>query len=414
MKNAIRNLDLMLPSWMPRMAFAAQGQAPVGDVLIVIFQRGAMDGLNALVPVGDSDYYRSRKTIAIAQPKPGDARSAIELDGFFGLHPALGALKPVWDDGALAPIHACGSPDPTRSHFDAMDVMERGVPNEKMSNLGSGWIGRHLATLNTGNTSPVRAVGMGNMLQASLRGPVTATVLKSIVDFHIKGAGGRNITMLQQTLSKMYAMPGGGLGNDDVLRSAANDVEKTIALLAKTNIGTYKPANGAEYPRGDFGNGMMQVAQLIRAEVGLEVAAIDIGGWDTHINQGGADGQMARLLKELGDTLGAFYLDMRERMKNVTVVTMSEFGRRVEENASGGTDHGHANAMFVMGGNVVGHKVHGSWPTLAPGKLNNGDLALTTDYRDVLGEILTKRVGNTKTNDVFPGFALTAPSIVHA
>ena len=399
---------------MPRLAFAPVGQAPRGDVLVVVFQRGAMDGLNALVPVGDSDYYRNRKTLAIAQPKTTDPKSAIALDGFFGLHPSLGALKSVWDNGALAPIHACGSPDPTRSHFDAMDVMERGVPNEKSSSLGSGWIGRHLATLNTGNNSPLRAVGMGTMLQTSLRGQVSATVLKSIVDFHLHGGAGRNIGAMQQTLSLMYANPAIGLGNDEVLRSASNDIDQTLALLSKTNLTSYKPDHGAEYPKGDFGNGMMQIAQLAKAEVGLEVAAIDIGGWDTHINQGGADGQMSRLLKELGDALGAFYADMRDRMNKVTVVTMSEFGRRVEENASGGTDHGHANAMFVMGGSVVGHKVHGVWPTLANDKLDRGDLALTTDYRNVLGEILAKRLGNPGVEQVFPGFAPKFSGIVTA
>jgi uncharacterized protein (DUF1501 family) len=397
-----------LPAWMPRLSFAPANQAPRGDVLVVIFLRGAMDGLNALVPVGDSDYYRNRKAIAIAQPKTGDDKSAIALDSFFGLHPALRSLKPVWDDGMLAPIHACGSPDPTRSHFDAMDTMERGTPGQK--SLGSGWLGRHLTSLQNGNTSPLRAVGMGTMLQASLRGPVSATVLKSIADFHLKGRDAAQVTQLQQTLSALYA--GGQPGVDDALRSAAGDIESTIGLLQKVNATKYVPANGAQYPQGDFGLGMMQVAQLIKAEVGLEVAAIDFGGWDTHINQGGAEGQMARLLKELGDALGAFHADLRDRMKQITVTTMSEFGRRVEENAAGGTDHGHANCMFVMGGNVAGGKVHGVWPGLTKDKLDRGDLALTTDYRNVLGEILTKRVGNPRMNDVFPGFNFAFQGIV--
>lgn len=399
---------ITLPSWMPRLAFAPQNQAPRGDVLVVLFLRGAMDGLNALVPMGDSDYYRNRKALAIAQSKPGDDKSAIALDNFYGLHPALRGLKSAWDDGMLAPIHACGSPDPTRSHFDAMDTMERGTPGLK--SLGSGWLGRHLGTLQNGNSSPLRAVGMGTMLQASLRGPVSATVLKSISDFHLKGKDSAQVAQIQTTLSALYA--GIDAPVDETLRSAAGDIDTTIGLLKKLTAIKYVPGNGAQYPGGEFGLGMQQVAQLIKAEVGLEVAALDLGGWDTHINQGAAEGQMARLLKELGDGLGAFHADLRERMKRVTVVTMSEFGRRVEENASGGTDHGHANCMFLMGGNVVGGKVHGAWPTLAKASLDNGDLALTTDYRDVLGEVLSKRTGNTKLSEVFPGFAFNFKNLL--
>lgn len=391
-------LKINLPSWMPRLAFAPQGQAPRGDVLVCVFQRGAMDGLNALVPVGDSNYYRNRSKLAISQPKTGDSKSAIALDNFFGLHPALKGLKPIWDAGQLAPIHACGSPDPTRSHFDAMQYMEAGAPGNK--SLGTGWLGRHLMTLNNGNTSPLRAVGMGTMLPSSLRGSVSATVMKSIVDFHLKGNAAQAAT-IQQTLMAMYAAPENG---DALLKQSATEIEATVKLLSKVNVASYSPASGAKYPSGDFGTGMMQVAQLIKAEVGLEVACIDIGGWDTHINQGGAEGQMARLLTELGDTLGAFHADLGDKMKNVLVVTMSEFGRRVEENGSGGTDHGHANAMFLLGGGVVGRKVHGAWPGLAKENLDNGDLALTTDYRDVLSEIISKRLSNAKIAEIFPNY----------
>lgn len=392
---------------MPRLAFAPQGQAPRGDVLVCVFQRGAMDGLNALVPVGDSNYYRNRPKLAIAQPKPGDAKSAIALDSFFGLHPALKGLKPVWDAGQLAPVHACGSPDPTRSHFDAMQYMEAGAPGNKT--LGTGWLGRHLMTLNTGNTSPLRAVGMGTMLPASLRGSSSATVMKSIVDFHLKGNAAQ-AAAAQQTLMALYAAPENG---EALLKQSATEIEATIKLLSKVNVASYSPANGAKYPSSDFGTGMMQIAQLIKAEVGLEVACIDSGGWDTHINQGGAEGQMARLLAELGDSLGAFHTDMGDKMKRVLVVTMSEFGRRVEENGSGGTDHGHANAMFLLGGGVVGGKVHGTWPGLAKENLDNGDLALSTDYRDVLSEIISKRLGNANLADIFPNYTAKFRSVVN-
>lgn len=387
-----------LPSWMPRLAFAPQGQAPRGDVLVCVFQRGGMDGLHALVPVGDSDYYRLRPELAIPQPKPGDDKSAIDLDGFFALHPALRTLKPIFDAGMLAPIHACGSPDPTRSHFDAMDTMERGTPGAK--SLDTGWLGRHLATLNNGNTSPLRAVGIGSMLQAALRGPVPATALKSIADFHYKGRQ-RDLAQFQSTLMALY----GAADVEPSVNKAAMQVEDTIQLLSKVNVATYQPANGATYPTGEFGRGLMQIAQLIKAEVGLEVACMDIGGWDTHANQGGAEGQLAYLLAEFGQGLAALWQDMGDTIKNVTVVTMSEFGRRAAENGSRGTDHGHANAMFLMGGNVIGGKVHGDWPTLASEKLvGSGDLALTTDYRDVLSEVLSKRLGNRAVGDVFPDY----------
>jgi uncharacterized protein (DUF1501 family) len=398
---------MALPNWMPRLAFAPQGQAPRGDVLVCIFQRGAMDGLNALVPVGDSDYYRMRQNIAIPEPKSSDDKSAIDLDGFFALHPGLKGLKPAWDDGLLAPVHAVGSPDPTRSHFDAMQYMEAGTPGSKTTTTG--WLGRHLTTLNNGNTSPVRAVGMGNILQASLRGPVSATVLQSIADFHLRGKP-EAVQRIQETLYSLYTSPG---QKEPALKTAAEDINRTIALLSKINVTDYAPANGAEYPKTDFAKSMTQIAQLIKADVGLEVACIDVGGWDTHANQGGADGQLARLLKDVGDTLGAFYADMRDRMKSVLVVTMSEFGRRVEENAAGGTDHGHANCMFLMGGNVVGRKVHGVWPGLAEENLHEGlDLKLTTDYRDVLGEIIAKRLNNKAVSQIFPNYTPSYRGIV--
>jgi uncharacterized protein (DUF1501 family) len=404
-----RNIHPALPSWMPRLAFAPQGQAPRGDVLVCIFQRGAMDGLNAVVPVGDSEYYRVRKAIAIAEPNTNDAKRAIGLDSFFALHPALAGLKPAWDEHTLAIVHAVGSPDPTRSHFDAMQYMEAGTPGSKTTTTG--WIGRHLQTLNNGNTSPVRAVGMGNIMQASLRGPVPATVLQSIADFHLRGKP-EAVQQIQQTLYSLYTAPS---QSEPTLKQAAIDIDRTIKLLSKIDVTTYAPANGAQYPKGEFAMALQQVAQLIKADVGLEVACIDVGGWDTHANEGGAEGQMARLLQDLGDTLGAFYMDLRERMNNVLVVTMSEFGRRVAENAAGGTDHGHANCMFLMGGQVNGGRVHAQWPGLAKDNLHEGlDLKLTTDYRDVLGEILTRRLRNNALAQVFPNYTPVVRNVVKA
>lgn len=401
-------LPATLPNWLPRLSFAPQGQAPRGDVLVCVFQRGGMDGLNALVPMGDADYYRARPTLAIPEATAQDNTAAIVLDGFFGLHPALAALKPIWEAKQLAPVHACGSPDPSHSHFDAMDIMERGAQGTPAAkSLGTGWLGRHLMTLNNGNVSPLRAVGMGDMLQAALRGPVPATALKSIADFHLRGRP-NEMARMQQSLAALYALP----TTPQPLAGTAHQIEDVFSLLSKVNVDTYTPANQAQYPQGDFGLGMKQVAQLIKAEVGLEVACVDIGGWDTHANEGP---QLSTLLKEFGDGLAALWTDLGDRMQNVTVVTMSEFGRRVAENSSGGTDHGHANAMFVLGGGVVGGKVHGDWPGLAPDKLvDPGDLALTTDYRDVLSEILQRRVGNPATSEVFPNYTANLRGVVQA
>lgn len=395
-----------LPAWMPRLAFAPKGNAPRGDVMIVIFQRGAMDGLNAVVPLGDADYFRLRPALAIREPKSGDKKTAIALDGFFGLHPALAPLKPIYDEGMLAIAHACGSPNDTHSHFEAMDIMERGASG----GLGSGWIGRHLMTANAGNTSPLRAVGMGSLLQSSLRGPVPAVALKSIADFHLNGRL-QDVAPIQRAIGALYAAPEAGAD----LRATAVSIDETIGLLARLNSATYRPSGEAAYPKSDFGQALQQIAQLIKAEVGLEVACVDVGGWDTHANQGGAEGTLARLLQELAEGMSALRIDLGERMKQVTLVTMSEFGRRAAENGSGGTDHGHANAMFVMGGGAVGGKVHARWPGLARDKLYGpGDLALTTDYRDVLAEILTLRMGNLRVAEVFPGYTPSPRGIVRA
>ncbi len=386
-----------LPSWMPRMAFAPEGVEPQGDILVCVFQRGGMDGLNAVIPHGESKYYNRRPTLAIPEPKSGDDETGIDLDGFFGLHPALRPLKNLWDDGGLAIVHAVGSPDPTHSHFDAMDYMERGTPGEKQ--IPTGWIGRHLQTAPWQNESPFRAVGMGGVMQASLRGPVPVTTLQSIADFHLGGRT-QDLAAIQQTLASLY-----GLGGS--LDSEAVETFSAIDLLSKIDVNNYLPENGAEYPETGYGQAMKQVAQLAKADVGLEVACVDIGGWDTHAAEGTLEGAMPRLLDEFANGLAALYHDLGERRGKVTIVTMSEFGRRAYENGSKGTDHGHGNVMFVMGGNVNGGAVYGEWPGMAEGQLADpGDLAITTDFRDVLGEIVQKRLANAdNVANIFPGYA---------
>ncbi|MCC6187508.1 MAG: DUF1501 domain-containing protein [Anaerolineales bacterium] len=389
------------PAWMPRLAFAPAQTAPRGDTLVVVFLRGAADALNLVVPHGEAAYYNRRPTLAI--PRPDDRRAsaaarAVDLDGFFGLHPALRPLLPVWEAGHLAPIHACGAPDESRSHFRAMELMERGVEDER--GPASGWIGRHLATLNTSNPSPLRAVGLGQLPQRSLSGAVPVSALRSIVDFHL-GGDARAVNQMQAALASLYA------GGEPLNRLGQETLGILETLQALDPLG-YVPAGGARYPESEFGLGLRQIAMLIKAEVGLEAAAIDAGGWDTHFAQGGSEGLMAALLTDLGQGLAAFHADLFAHMNRLTIVTLSEFGRRVPENASLGTDHGHGSLMLLLGGHVAGGRVHGQWPGLAAEQLvGPGDLAVTTDYRDVLAEVCLRRLNNSALGEIFPGFTPT-------
>jgi uncharacterized protein (DUF1501 family) len=394
------------PEWMPRMAFAPKYQGPRGDTLVVVFLRGAADVLNMLVPHGEEAYYALRPTLGI--PRPDDPRAdrterTVDLDGFFGLHPALAPLLEPWQAGRLAPVHAVGAPDESRSHFKAMELMERGVEDE--SGPATGWIGRHLATLDTGSGSPLRAIGLGQNPQRALRGPVPVTALQSIADFHL-GGDLRTAAQMRGALAALYA-------GDDPVDVIGRETLEILDTLEAMNPAAYVPAGGAVYPAGDFGLGLRQIAMLVRAEVGLEVAAIDVGGWDTHFAQGGTEGQMARLMADLANGLAAFHRDMDAFMDRMTIVVMSEFGRRAYENASLGTDHGHGSAMFLMGGAVNGGKVHAVWPGMEEGQLfGPGDLAVTVDYRDVLAEVVAKRLNNAAVGEVFPEFTITERGIM--
>ncbi|MCB9112684.1 MAG: DUF1501 domain-containing protein [Anaerolineales bacterium] len=379
-------------TWMPRMSFAPKNTAPRGDTLVVVFLRGAADVLNMVIPHGEDAYYQLRPTLGI--PRPDDSKKmkeerVIDLDGFFGFHPNMSPLLESWQNRQLAIIHACGAPDESRSHFKAMELMERGVDDER--GPASGWIGRHLATLNTGNSSPLRAVGMGTRPQRSLTGSVPVSALRSIADFHLGGD--------QQALQQMRAALNYVYQNDEL----GQDTLSIMDTLQKLDPLTY--SSPIEYPDSEFGLALKQTAMLIKAEVGLEVSAIDLGGWDTHFTQGSAIGIMPNLMKDLAEGLAAFHADMSNHMSKLTIVTMSEFGRRAYENGSLGTDHGHGSMMMVLGGNVDGGKIHGEWPGLAEGQLiGPGDLAVTTDYRDVLSEVLIKRLNNPATGDVFPEY----------
>jgi uncharacterized protein (DUF1501 family) len=398
----LTTLTQTLPAWMPRLAFAPKNSAPRGDTLVVIFLRGAADILNMVVPHGEDAYYQLRPSLGI--PRPDDARAkqterAIDLDGFFGLHPSMGSLLDAWQSQHLAIIHACGAPDESRSHFKAMELMERGVDDER--GPASGWIGRHLATLNTGNSSPLRAVGMGTRPQRSLSGTVPVSALRSIADFHL-GGDPRALQQMRAALNTVY--------RDDVPGQDTLSIMDTLETLDPL---TYTPSRNSTYPETEFGLALKQTAMLIKAEVGLEVSAIDVGGWDTHFAQGSTSGLMPNLMKDLAEGLAAFHADMHDHMRNLTIVTMSEFGRRASENGSLGTDHGHGSMMMVLGGSAQGGKVHGEWPGMREGQLiGPGDLAVTTDYRDVLSEILVKRLNNPATEEIFPEYKPRIPNVI--
>ncbi len=362
--------------------------------LVVLFQRGAADGLNIVVPFAEPNYYRIRPTIAIPQPKRGGELAAVDLDGFFGLHPSLAPLAPLFQKQQLAIVHAAGSPDATRSHFDAQDYMESGTPGVKATD--DGWLNRALTATPEADASPFRAVAMGPNLPLTLRGSAPAIALPDIKQFRVFAQS----PAVEGGFEALYADT-----VDQALRGTGTETFEAISMLRKADPARLQPENGAEYPRNHVGQMMQQVAQLHKADIGLEVTFVDTGGWDNHVNEGGAQGQLANLLRDLGQSLSAFSQDMGDRMEDIVVVTMSEFGRTAHENGNRGTDHGHANCMFVMGGAVKGGKVYGKWPGLGPEQLNEGrDLALTTDFRSVLGEIISRHLGTNELDAVFPGF----------
>jgi uncharacterized protein (DUF1501 family) len=382
-----------LPSFLQRAVASTTG--PAKKKMVVLFQRGAMDGLNVVVPFGEPNYYRMRPTIAIPQPKQGGAEAALDLDGFFGLHPSLQPLLPLFRDRQLAIVQAVGSPDPTRSHFDAQDYMESGTPGLKATD--NGWLNRTLQNMPEEKASPFRAGAFGPYLPRTLQGSAPAIAIADLKQFKMYGpqqtAEGGFEAMYSQTV-------------DHAMRGVGNETFDAIDQLKKINPDSYQAENGAQYPKSRFGQSLQEIAELFKAEVGLEVAFLDSGGWDNHVNEGGVQGQLSNLLKDLGQGIAAFHQDMGDRMGDVVFVSMSEFGRTAHENGNRGTDHGHANCMFVMGGDVKGGRVYTKWPGLNEDQLNQGrDLAVTTDYRSVLGEIISKHMGDRALTSVFPGFA---------
>ena len=374
------------PSFLVRAAGAEQKTR--GKSLVVVFQRGGMDGLNVVIPFKDQAYYALRPTIAVKEPASGDERG-IDLDGYFALHPALAPLKTIYDKGQLAIVHAAGSPDNSRSHFDSQDYMELGTPGIKST--PEGWLNRYLSEKRAVD-SPFRGVAVSPQMPRTLAGTAPALSMSSIEEFRL-----RNLAMAG-ALEKLYSNSA-----DPLFRQGGKSLFEAMARLHA--IESRIPPSTATYSAGRFGNGLKQIARLIKADLGLEVAFTEIEGWDTHVAEGGASGQLANRLKELAAGLAAFYQDLGDRVEDVVLVTMSEFGRTARENGNRGTDHGHANVMFVLGGGVRGGKVYGRWPGLAPEVLYEGrDLDLTTDYRAVCGEVLTRHLAQRDLNKIFPDF----------
>ena len=379
-----------IPSFLTRAAFGSAETGSRPKRLVVIFQRGAADGLNIVVPHGEAAYYAMRPSINIPR------KDVLDLDGFFGLHPSLVALQPLWKERHLAIVHAAGSPDPTRSHFDAQDFMESGTPGMKATN--DGWLNRALHSLPTpANKSAFRAIALGPALPRILSGPERVVAINNINEF---GVGGRAANPIANTFEAMY-----NRSSDSVLHGTGEETFDAVKMLKAADPAKYKPANGANYPNGRFGDSLRQLAQLIKANLGVQVAFADIGGWDHHVNEGSTQGQIANVLRDFGQSLAAFWTDLGDLGEDTVVVTMSEFGRTARENGNRGTDHGHANVMFVMGGPVKGGRVYGQWPGLGQSQLYEGrDLALTTDFREVIGEAVAHHMGNENLGNVFPGY----------
>jgi len=381
-----------VPAFLTRAASGAIENGTCPKRLVVIFQRGAADGLNIVIPHAEPQYYAMRPSINIPRNK------ILDLDGFFGLHPSLSAFQPLWQQRHLAIVHAAGSPDSTRSHFDAQDFMETGTPGIKATQ--DGWLNRSLHDLpRLSQSSPFRAIALGPSVPRILSGAEPAVAMSNINDFSV---GGRN-SKASPAASAFEAMY--DHSSDTILHGTGSETFDAVKMLKAADPAKYSPAAGANYPRGRFGESLRQLAQLIKANLGVQIAFADIGGWDHHVNEGATEGQLANVLNDFSQSLAALWADLGDLADETVIVTMSEFGRTARENGNRGTDHGHANVMFVLGGPVKGGKVYGKWPGLDQSQLYEGrDLALTTDFRQVIGEAIARHLGNTNLAQVFPGF----------
>ncbi len=386
-----------VPSFLVRSVLAEQAAAhATGKKLVVLFQRGAADGLNIVVPYREKNYYTLRPSIAI---QPGEV---LDLDGQFGLHPAMAPLLPLYQQGHLAVVHAVGSPDVTRSHFDAQDYMESGTPGVKGTQ--DGWLNRALQAerMDPKLATAFRAVALGTQVPRTLQGRLPAVAVSNLQDFSVGGRG-PSASAASNAFQAMYAGT-----RDQILSGEGQETFEAVRMLKAADPAHYQPAPGVVYPGTPFANSLKQIAQLLKANLGVEAAFADIGDWDTHQAQGATQGRLANRLREFSQAIAAFWQDMGQDAEHITLVTMSEFGRTARQNGTGGTDHGHGNVMFVLGGGVRGGKVYGRWPGLEDAQLNEGrDLAVTTDFRQVLAEAAYSTLGARNLDAVFPGATLT-------
>jgi len=376
------------PDFATSLAFAGTGYT--GDTLVVLSLRGGCDGLSLVVPVGDPAYYAARPNIAIP------ASRTLGLNSMFGLHPALKPLKPIWDAGHLAAVHAVGQQTPTRSHFSAMEQMENAAPG---SHLRTGWLDRMVGA--SGQPGTFSAVTVGSSAApSSLMGPNPKISMRSVDEFKLSAdRNSGDLAKWTKMLTTLYK------GSPAVLSTPMTATVRALSATSKLTAAGYKPANGAQYPTSGAGQALRDVARLIKSGLGLRAATIDVGDWDMHVGVGRSDkGWMFERLTDLGQALAAFWADLGSYQTRVSLVTLSEFGRRLAENASGGLDHGLGNVSLIMGGGINGRRVYGRWPGLGQSELVAGDLAGTTDYRTILAELLEKRTG-VATATVFPGLA---------
>lgn len=378
---------------------AAETKASKRKVLVTIFQRGAMDGVMAVSPYGDAQLQKVRPRLAMSAPNSGGENALLDLDGRFGFHPAFQPMLPLFQRKELAIVHGVGSPEQTRSHFDQQDYMESGTPGRK--GTPDGWLNRVAKELGTG-TSPFKAVAMTSALPRALYGDVSALAISNLADFGVKAPGAMQAAMAAgQSFEALYEQT-----SQTLLRGAGQESFDAIKLLSKIDVKNYRPLEGAEYPRSPLGNSLKQIALLVKADVGVEIAFAESGGWDTHVQQGAARGNFANRAKDLAQSIAAFWKDLEGYHDVVTLMTMTEFGRTIAENGSNGTDHGRGSCLFVLGATVAGGKVHGVVPTsLAPENLEDGrDLPVTTDFRAVFAEVAGKHLSIKDDSRIFPNW----------
>jgi uncharacterized protein (DUF1501 family) len=386
------------PLFLSRAAKAAARLPLFGKrkVLVTIFQRGAMDGIMAVPPFNDPMLSKLRPRLAMTAARSSGDAALIDLDGTYGLHRAFAPLMPLFQEKRLAIVHGVGSPDKTRSHFDAQDYMENGTPGWKGTN--SGWLNRAVGLLGHEGT-PFRAVSMTAALPRSLYGDEPALAIANLDNFGIQLPGAESMAQTAgKSFEALYEQT-----SQELLHGTGHESFEAVKMLSQANVARYQPADGAEYPRSPLGNSLKQIAQLIKADVGLEVAFAETGGWDTHVQQGTTNGTFAQRARDLALSIKAFWTDLGGYQDDVVLMTMTEFGRTVHENGSGGTDHGRASCLFVLGNAVDGGKVHGAIPSLAPEALEDErDLPVTTDFRSVFAEVAGKHLGIRKDDVLFP------------